>query len=239
MSQPLYFLPRVTWTREQSIAATRAIIRAAGLSDLFSDVPESKVGFNTLAGRGPGELSGTIIFYVDDREPPHRMGYYPDEQTWHPVGDGSQLWVGIDTDRKPTPAELKRRLVHSGYQLELADGNQYTIPVIRRPDNSTNLPTDFIFDAAGKLQEPIKDAYRSYWDASAEVCQWFYSESPPDFNKLRAINLAIDVLRVNYRYSVNEQNALRLVDATNWMAILAMSVDLPRVQAEREAQKKT
>lgn len=239
MSQPLYFLPHVNWTREQNISITRSIIREAGLADIFSDVREGSVGFNVLSGRGPGDLSGTIVFYTDDREPPHRMGYYPAEQVWTPAGDGGKLWIGLDTDRKPTPAEIRRRLLHPGYQLELADGQTYSIPVVRRPDGSTNLPTDFVFDAAGKLQEPIKDTYRAYWDASAEVCQWFYNEDAPKFDKAKAISLAIDVLKLNYRYGVLEQNALRLIDATNWMSVLAFSVDLPRVQAERDAQKKT
>lgn len=239
MSQPLYFLPGVNWQRGQSLSITRSIIREAGLAEIFNDVSEDHVGWNCLAGRGPDDKSGTIIFYVDNREPPKRLGYYPDEQHWQAIGDGSQLWVGIDPSLPPTPDELKRKRTHSGYTIELGDGNRYEIPVVRRPDNSTNLPTDMVFDAAGKLQEPIKPAYEKYWEASAEVCQWFFGGDEVTFDKARALRLAIEVLGLNYRYGNAEHTALRLIDTTNWMAILAFSVDMPRVRSEQEAQKKT
>lgn len=238
MSQPLYFLPHVAWQRGQSLSLTRSIIREAGLADIFSDVSADDVGFNPLAGRGPGDLSGSIIYWCD-RDPPRRMGYYPAEQTWHAVGDGKQLWIGIDTDSPPKPEEMKRRLLHGGYDLELGDGNKWAIPVVRRTDGTTNLPTDMVFDAAGKLQEPLKPAYQQYWEASAEVCQWFFGESETGPDKAQALRLAVGVLGLNYRYGINEQAALRLIDATNFLALLALSVDLPRVRAEQDAQKKT
>lgn len=237
MSQPLYFLPRVQWHRGQSLSITRSLIREAGLADTFSDVSEDHVGYNQLPGRGPGDLSGSIIFYCD-REPPRRLGYYPAEQQWTSIGDGSQLWVGVDSDESPTPENLQKRRIHPGYPLELGDGKTYTIPVVRRPDGSTNLPTDMVFDAAGKLQEPIKPAYTRYWETSAEVCQWFFGGEAIAPDKARALQLAIEVLGLNYRYGMAEHSALRLIDATNFLAILALSVDLPRVQMEQEAQKK-
>jgi hypothetical protein len=241
VSQPLYFLPHVQWVRGQNIAITRSIIREAGLTDIFSDVSEDHVGFNCLPGRGPGELSGTIIFYTDNREPPRRMGYYENEQTWHPVGDGSKCWIGIDNDSPPKPDEMRRKRVHDGYTLELADGARWTIPVIRRPDGSTGLPTDMVFDAAGKYSEPIKPAYLSYWEASAKVCDWVFAESSNDsIDNPEALKLAIEALNLNYRYGMQEHNVLRFIDKTNCQVLLMLSVDLPRVRAEMEAlQKKT
>lgn len=237
MSQPIYFLPRVQWQRGQNLSVTRSIIREAGLADVFADVSEDNVGFVQVSGRGPGDLSGTIIAYCD-RQPPRRIGYYAD-QKWEKIGDGSTLWVGTEPNEPATPEQLQKRRVHPGYSLELGDGNTYTIPVVRRPDGSTNLPTDMVFDAAGKLQEPIKPAYTRYWESSAEVCQWFFGGEPAAPDKAKALQLAIEVLGLNYRYGLAEHQALRLIDATNFLAILALSVDLPRVQLEQEAQKKS
>ena len=238
MSQPLYFLPRVQWDRNQSLGVTRSIIREAGLADVFSDVPADRIGCNNLQGRGPGDLSGSIIFYTDRDELPRRLGYYPKEQEWTAVGDGSQLWVGVDTEERPGPEDLKRRRQVDGYTLEI-NGQEWLIPVVRRPDDSTCLPTDLVTDAAGKLQEPVKSAYRRYWDESAKVCQWFFGDRKALPDKAEALEAAKLVLSINSRFGTAEQNALRIVDSENFMTILAWSVDVPRVQAMQEAQKKT
>lgn len=240
MSQPLYFLPNVRWTFGQNIAITRSIIREAGLTDIFSDVSEDHVGFNEISGKGPNGSSGTIIFYRDNREPPRRMGYYEGEHDWHQVGDGSKCWIGIDKLSPPRPEDLCRRTIHEGYNLELADGRRWQIPVIRRPDGSTGLPTDMIFDAAGKYSEPIKPAYQKYWESSAEVCEWVYVDGGSDrIDNPKALMFAIEAMNLNYRYGMQEHNALRLVDKTNFQVLLMLTVDLPRVRREMESQKKT
>jgi hypothetical protein len=238
MSQPLYFLPCVNWMHGQSLSVTRSIIREAGLADIFSDVRDTDIAFSLVHGRGPGDSSGTVVCYVDGRDAPRRMGYHPDEQEWTPVGDGSQLWVGVDKDYRPGPVDLRRRQQADGYPLEMG-GEQWLIPVVRRPDDSTCLPTDFITDAVGKLQEPVKAAYRRYWDESAKVCNWFFGERRELPSKQEAFEQAKLVLSINYRFGTNEQNTLRVVDSDNFMTILAYSIDVPRVQLMQEAQKKT
>ena len=240
MSQPLYFLPGVTWTRGQSLAVTRSILREAGLAEIFSDVSEDHVGWAQIAGLGPDNTSGTVVYYVDGREPPNRCGYYPAQQNWTKAGG---IWIGTDKDCKPTPEGLRRRRVHPGWPVELGDGQTYTVPVVRRPDESTNLPTDLIFDAARKLAQPIKPDYVSYWEAAAEVVRWLPAMVTGNgleaVDQVKALRLAIQALGLNYRYGLQEHNALRLIDGTNLWTVLAMSVDAPRVLAEQEAQKKT
>lgn len=238
MNQPQYFLPRVSWSRDQNLSVTRSIIREAGLADIFSDVRDVDIAFSSVHGRGPGDASGTIICYVDGRDAPRRFGYHPDDQEWSPVGDGSQLWIGLDKDHGPGPDALRRRQQADGYDLEI-NGEQWLIPVVRRPDDSTCLPTDLITDAAGKLQEPVKSAYRRYWDESAKVCNWFFGERRELPSKQEAFEQAKLVLSINYRFGTNEQNALRVIDSDNFMTILAYSIDVPRVQLMQEAQKKT
>lgn len=242
MSQPVYFLPRVQWQRGQSLSVTRSIIREAGLADIFSDVSEDHVAFASIDSRGPSGSSGTVIAYVDNREPPRRFGYFPEQQEWTAVGDGAQLWIGVDKDSRPNPDSLKRRQQYDGWPVELSDGKTYIIPVVRRPDGSTCLPTDMIFDAAGKLQEPIKPAYQTHWEASKEIAAWIPSlvtGTLGEIDKVKALRLAIQAFGLNYRYGLTEHNALRLIDATNLWTVLAMSVDTPRVLAEQESQKKT
>lgn len=241
MAQPLYFLPHLQWNRDQSLSTIRLILRERGLAEVFSDVPQEQVCVAVLNGRGPGDLSGTIIAYQTFAgDVPRRLGYYANEQRWMPVGDGTQCWIGIDTDEPPKPEDLRRRKEHSGYTLELGDGNRYSVPVIRRPDGSTGLPTDLYFDAVGKLCEPIKPAYERYWEASKEVSEWFFGDTQPEvIDTAKAFRLAVDALGINYRFGMQEQNALRLIDKENFITLLMLTIDWPAVRDDAEAQKKT
>jgi hypothetical protein len=246
MSQPLYFLPHLQWNREQNHAMTRQILKMRGLAEVFSDVSHDQILSAPLAGRGPGELSGSVIAYQTVKgEPPRRIGYYPGEQKWTPIGDGSLCWIGIDTDSPPTPDDLRRRKEHGSYRLELGDGNTYAIPVVRRPHGGTELPTDMYLDATGALCEPIKPAYEVYWESAAEVCEWYFGDFDSsgrkvrEFHSARALQLAVDVLSLNYRYSMQEQNVLRLIDKENFQTVLMCSIDWPAVRDEMLAQKKT
>jgi len=245
MAQPLYFLPHVSQAQvEAGLPIIRSILRERGLAEIFNDVPMERVCYAGLAGRGPGDLSGTVITYqTADGKAPRRLGYYAGEQSWTAVGDGSLLWIGVDTDEPAKPEELIRSLEYPGYTLTLGDGNRYMIPVVRRPDGSTNLPTDMIFDAVGKLQEPIKPAYLRYWDASAEVLEIMPSIMTgiglENIDRTKFLKLAIQAFGLNYRYGLAEHSVLRLIDKTNFLSVLALSVDAPRVMQEQEAQKKT
>lgn len=240
MAQPLYFLPGITRaTLAPGGKLVRSILRARGLADVFDDVGVGREDFGTndLAGRGPGNKSGLILFYQrSDGAIPRRAGYYPAEQEWTEVNDG--LWIGVDTDDPPTAADLARKKQYGGYTLELANGERWLVPVIRRPDGTTELPTDMLWNEAGLLVEPLKDRYRSYWDESAEVCSWFF-DNQDGFDKAKALTLAVRALGLNYRYGRAEQNIIRAVDTETFMTVLAATVDLPKVNEMSDAEKKS
>lgn len=240
--QPLYFLADVTKaTLAPGGRLCRSLLAARGLAATFADVGEGDYAASELAGRGPGDRSGLILSYNTPAGiAARRVGYYPDEQKWTKVGD--DLWIGMDPADLPKPDELRRKRVFDGYFVELADGQHYAVPVVRRPDESTNLPRDMYVDPlTGVLREPIKEAYRRYWDDSADVGQWFFSEGGFDagtFTKQRALGLSIDVLSINYRYGPLEQSVLRLVDSLNYLTVLGTSIDIQAVM-EAGQQKKS
>jgi len=240
MSQPLYFLPRVSWNRGQNLSVTRSIIREAGLADIFSDVSEDHVGWSSIDGKGPGDCSGTIICYLDNREPPRRQGFYPTEQKWSAVGDGSKLWIGLDKDSKAGPENLRRATQHRGWPIDIG-GQEYRIPVIRRPDGHSELPSDMIFDAAGKLAYPLKPEYQDYFDVFDIVCEWWRTKelNIGEEDRAQALRLAIQAFGLNYRYGIAEHSVLRLIDKENFLTILALAIDLPRIDRIQEAQKKS
>ena len=232
--QPVYFLPNLT--KEQLAPGERldhSVLRARGIGDVFADCDFRDVLINQPSGLGPGQHSGLYLCYLvpGTGAIPDRTGFYPDEQEWHQVGDGELVWIGVTKASPPTAADLVRKRVFHGYYVTLADAENWAVPVIRRPDGSTQLPCDMIFDAAGNVVEPIKRQYVEYWDETAEVAEWFFGEKGFDvsgFSKSRALRLAIRALGLNYRYGVNEQNIVRAIDTMNWVSVLASTVDLSK-----------
>jgi len=238
MAQPIYFLPGVSIKHEMTVAAKRAIIQAAGIADVFADVKLETLPIMPIDTLGPGDKSGTIICYHDSQNAvPPRFGYFADQQTWHAVDDGSLLWIGLDKDHPPKPEDMQRAKVFRGYEMELGDGNTWQIPLIRRPtDLSTALPqTQYI--ERGKLVQSLKAAYRTYWEHSEEVADGFLAGK--EFTVVRAHELAIEALSLNYRFGHNEQRLLGIVDSENYIALLSFTIDLPHVNAVSEFQKKT
>lgn len=240
MAQPLYFLPAVTMTRETALPARREILVAHGLMDVFADVKMESLGFNNLSGIGPGNKSGVIVFYTSPvTDIPRRIGYFPDEQTWHPVDDGSLLWIGLDNTSPPTPDDLRRTKTFTGYEIELGDGNLWDIPVIRCPaDESTSLPaTQYV--ERGKFVRTIKAAYKQYWEESVEIADWFFSGEKKEMPIVRLHELCVRAIGINYRFGENEQRLMSVVDSENWMALLGCTVDFNKVQAMGDVQKKS
>jgi hypothetical protein len=242
MSQPLYFLPNLRAAQCENVALRRAMLKERDLTEVFADVPMVEQSLFDVTGRGPGDKSGCILAYQTPAgDVPTRLGYYPNEQTWTPVGDGSLVWIGIDPSDPPKPADLARRKQYASYGVTCGDGNQWAVPVIRRPDDSTDLPTDMVWDATGRFIEPIKPAYQSFWNESAEFAQWCYGhgiETEP-FPTVRGLELAIRALSINYRFGKSEQNVLRVIDRDCYLTILAATVDQPNHANYTASEKKT
>ena len=244
--QPLYFLPGVTrGTLLPGGELSRSLLESRGLANVFADVTTADAVVNELTGPGPGKQTGLVLTYRDaDGQVDGRMGYYAAQQEWQSFLDG-KLWIGIDTANPPTPEQLRRKRQHRGYPIELADGDQWQIPIIRRPDGSSLLPTDMYVDDAGELQQPLKRQYLTYWEESAEVADWFFSENGSgsfggeSFSAKKALSLAVRALSLNYRFGDREQAVLRILDSETYIAVLGFSVDVVRFRAIAEAQKKT
>lgn len=248
MAQPLYFLPDVTHSAlvGPDGSLSRTFLRSRGLDETFADVLNVNVdaSVNALSGRGPGDRSGVILCYQrPDGGLPRRVGYYPDEQKWQQIGDG-QYWIGHDPADPPTADDLRRPgRRHQGYVLR-TDSGEWMVPVIRRPDDTTNLPRDLFLDPlTGALRDPLKEAYRQYWDETEEVIRFLRLREEGDVPRQveiptsRALELAVRALGLNYRFGQAEQSLLRVIDAQNHLVVLGMTVDLPKVLAMEEAER--
>lgn len=256
MAAPLYFFARRALgdvVRDDRYLPSA--LRAVGLEETFADVRSiGQTTITELVGRGPGDASGVIVSILPATgEVPKRIAYAPDFQAWRQAGP--DLWIGIDREQPPTPDDLVRstgrrmagerhvRPPHAGYELELADGHRWTVPIIRRPaiverfgGALTSLPMDVGWDAEGKFCETIKPQYQALWEETGAICDLFFDAE----GRIRRGEFEIDVetglrwclrlLSLNYRYSRHEHNLLHAIDKENVFVVLGLAVDTPLVR---------
>ena len=224
MSQPLYFLSGIERSEiEGKSGLDRQIINEFGISHIFDGIPLDKT-FRSNANHGPGGKSGGIIGYQTPTGDVPRLNCFDAKlQDWTEVDDG--LWIGIDRDNPPTASDLARPEMHTGYMATL-NGDTYTIPIVRRPDGSTELPRDF---KVKPWREVIKARYREQWDQAGRVLEWIAKGGVED-ELPEAIRIAINVLGINYRYGEPEHNVFGIIDSTNWFTVLHMACDPIKTQ---------
>ncbi len=249
MSAPLYFLPGIY--RKDLVNGPRlsaSILAGRGLLGIFGDLEnlQTELSLVELTSAGPGGTSGTLLIpLVPGTEPPLRIGYYPTQQDWHNQGD--QFWIGLDRESPPTPEDLRRRHVVAHYSMTLGDGHEWLIPVLRRPDGSSELPAAFAFDAAGQLSQRVRPAYRELWEEAGELAEWFVSGHLHELAKTdmpRLVDWCVRILAVNYRFDRVLQSLLGVVGTDDWLTLLAYAIDWfvylqLHPQEAAEAQKKT
>jgi len=238
MGQPLYFLPNLRAAAAESIATRRSVLKERGLSDVFADVPLVEQPLAELRSRGPGDKPGCILYaQAVDGSIPRQSGYYPSEQTWTPVGDGSLLWIGVDNAEPPKPEEMQRHTLCRGYPV-----GGWSIPILPRhdPAKPTLLAAAFTTDASGNQIQTVRAAYREHFEAFREAAEWVYAGMPDDGPpQSTLVDLAIRALSINYRLEWELQNVLQVVDSENFGTMICAAVDLPGFQEASEAQKKT
>ena len=248
MAAPLYFFAKTARSQLAPGGAISAALLArygdlartlADLTDLRRDASLAE-----LTGPGPGGQSGCLLCALPvDQEPPPRLHYAPDFQTWKPIGDGS-LWVGVDNEHPIVAADLRRKKTFQGYEVELA-GQQWTVPVIRDPEGGTGLPRDFIYGDGGHVEQRIKAAYLSVWEKFSRAVWLFFDPEGPwplRMDLAEGTDLCLEALALNYRVGRIEQNLLGLIDSETWYMVLAAAVDYPTYRDLAQAvegQKKT
>jgi len=235
----VYFFPRVTIDQLRAgRGLSRKLLEGYGLGASLGDVREAEreasLFFSPTAG--PGGASGSFLAPLAPGRTTPRLGYYPDSQRWEKVLDEPEFWIGVDREYPPGPEDLARPRRIAGHRVELADGAEYEIPVIRSL-RGTRLPQDLYHRADRQLALEVKPGYRDLWEQTAEVWDLFFDPAAPKelaFERILYHSLAF--LSINYRYADREQSALRLVDTGNWQDVLFAAIDGPFYA---DAEKKT
>lgn len=228
---PVYFLPRVSAGQIYDPITerlNRKTLQAHGLLGIFGDL-RGRADISISDGKLINGGSGCLLACGA----PDKFTR-PDSLEWL-EGD---VWIGCDPEAPPSEPDLRRKRQVGGYRIDGDDGSSWLVPIIRRPDDTTEMPCDMYYEN-GVLKEPVKEAYREYWEATAEVAGWFFNGDGESFTRARGLDLAVKALGINYRFGHMEQRVCKVVTSENFLAILGYTVDYPRYSALSAAEKKS
>lgn len=155
----LYFLP------DRNAGVKLSDLCAMGLAHAFE---KDRDITRVPTEKGPGGRPGVV---VADATHVKRVGYYSTEQRWQQM-HGLDAWVGIFTNQVPTPNDLRRADILHGYPVELADGKEWTIPLVRacaaNDDGMTwtsALPARMDIDSEGRaIAGIVLPSYQQVWE---------------------------------------------------------------------------
>lgn len=172
-----------------------------------------------------------------------RVGYYPDEQHWEQLSE-SRAWIGWP---KQAPADvrlmLQRKQLLDGYWVELSDGNQWLVPIARKPEMdeelrwTVTLPRTLIFRNGDWLYGPVERRYAGLLDIAYKWLPVRVAAVRDDTDEANAtmqlmdvsmqecISMAVTALSYNYRLGPAEVSALGLMNQFNFLGVLDALVD--------------
>lgn len=213
--------------------------------------------FVAVTGEGPSQTPGMVIAAGTYLKQAHRVGYYPEQQTWR-LDPSTKAWVGFYTNEPPTEFELRRSRMVSGHWIELGNGEQWMIPLCRAFVEGANglrhvekLPRSMDVDDSGQWVfgdvlprfRRIWDASKTWYDAFAESLEAAKRDGDYLNVELQGVSIAqagdwaLELIAANYRVGKIEVAILRLIDDDTRPEILNLSIDTPYFM--QWAQKKT
>jgi len=257
MSLPLYFLPNVeAASLIKQGRLDRELLAARGLCDVWRDVDQiARLSRVDVVGFFEGGASRTgVVLSARTRRvaAPPEAGYEPAKQTWSPVGDGSQLWIGWARNQPPTFEDLERDTDQEGEWITLGDGRQWRCPPVR------SLPQKLWRDDAGEFHSEIVAEHQALWRRAGELWDELalgaalgklgegeelpaHLQPIADRPRLKAgeqLDFCVDVLRINYRLDHALAGRLGLIDSTALRHVISASLSLPLVTRFQEDAKK-
>lgn len=178
---------------------TKADVEAWGLSYAIDDPVSSPVRGETPDG-GAG-------FVVADKQ---RLGsgapmIHRARQEWREMPGG--CWLGWEKDNPPGPDDLARDVLLAGVPLDLADGREWIVPVVRSVtevgEAECALPAVYTMGADGELVTggPVA-RYARLWEETGWC--WDAMVSGEEVSDQRAVETCGRVLGANYAVSAFE-----------------------------------
>lgn len=215
MSSFLYFVPANSQQPPESIGYA------------FKDHVQTR----EVAGAGPSGQAGML--FADDGVKSQHLGYYPNKQSWRRI-PGEDTWLGWYPENPPKEASLRKSEMLNGYQIELGNGESWTIPVARTWNEKGNyitvLPCVVDVDENGRVikSDKVVSAYQDLWKTASDIFDGIKSalESDGEADLKLDYESCFKVISTNYRVSNIEIAALELINTKNTWLVAHAVVDL-------------
>jgi hypothetical protein len=198
----------------------------------------------------PGEIADAGLAYAFDVEPTQCAvdyspsgdagvllsqaawaGFDPALQTWQPMPGKSGVWIGYEILHPPTSVDLERPAQIDGHVVDLRGDTRWLVPLARRFPEGTNLPTHRTGLATiGQIVTAPLPEYEAIAGIADRLWTMFYEDAPVDLSPADELNLATDVLAVNYRVSGIELCIMDVLTTQNAARVLSALVDMPTVE---------
>ncbi len=215
----LYYFPDVDPSQvSPSFLRGRGVILS--LRDLYSNWQPPHNATVAPIVHGPDGKCGCYVYPIPETgNLPRTHGYDPQTQEWE---DHGGYWLGIDKENRPTPPDLIRPTIVSGYEYRLGDDWDWECPVLRRTDGTPNVPQSWGFDNNGFV-ENVLPQWEWAWKLSEKIWNVFIGDE--DMSKSEGCDVCCQLLSINYRVGKYEVTKLNLMDSNNYRLIFKAAVD--------------
>ena len=188
---------------------------------------------------GPDGKAGLIVARSGENAP--RIGYWADRQHWQKVPTAN-WWLGWENGAQPAPADLIRAETFPGHEIELEDGNDWTIPVVRLLTGDSAMPQGLGLGPDGKVIQRALARYEKITAVAQAIWESLEQQAGAQEPGIDVEwDYGIAALAMNYHVGPEEVDALRLLSTPNLGKILLALIDWPTfLELYKEAsQKKT
>jgi hypothetical protein len=199
------------------------VFAAAGLADML-DPRDAMPAVTEELVAGPDGGRGMLWHWHADGDRQPMPLVRKDAQNWYeckPRGGlpKGRAWIGYETKNPPRPCDLERTKPHPGVPHCLADGREWTVPLVRE------LPQIIGFDDDGNVSSRFNvDRYQRVFDQTWEICERLSeavavsqaSGEPARYtvNRLEYFQYVAELLGLNYRLNVDVLDAMGLMSTS-------------------------
>lgn len=221
-----------------------------------ADLVACGLGKERLGGTCQTEifLDGTrgTIFTIKGRCSQNiKIGFYSESQVWTNIpndqGEATNFWIGYYREFRPTPKDLEKKEIVPGYELELGDGNLWTIPVARRFMEGCLLPKAESMLVQGVVSYTLLGKYLALQKIAEQLFVHYHLDINQEIKKEENFlttdadffNACCLVLSTNYNIDYREVSILHLLTTDNKVALLQSVIDMQYIESLLEDKKKS
>jgi hypothetical protein len=235
MRRFLYYLPGLSGCNPRLLAERGLIDRFTRGMGIASGLIEHCI---TGVNDGP---AGSGVIVAPGAQP-------PDELFTHRI-DGGTPWTEFQNfwlafEDMPGPDDLLRPLGIRGYELELADGHTWSVPLIHKWDpaklmHTPNLPRSMaprLDPHGGKylMQNKVRAEYQGVDGLAEKIFAGFVAGE--SLTAEQAFEYSAKVLAVNYRIGMEEAGLLGIFDETRMVQALGTCIDYYAMRKQAEIE---